>query len=462
MLVCIAISGQWTASSLVSNTNYGNSYLNPFSTRSFVSDSTGASHLVYYNNGNDAYFGIYYKKLNGGVWESKQRLDDAAPGGSAAGYYAISWMPALSVEPAGNKMVVWEDYRTGSFELFAKYYNGSLWSSQMQITASGAYSWYPKTQYRNGKHHLFYLDDSTGYFNIYYTYYDSVWASPVNISDSALDVQSQTFFVKNDGTVSVAYTVIENGYYALYNKRKSGSVWGNPIAVYKPTGDIESPFLISDDIREFVVFTAMINGISQLYLSRYSGSSWSEPVQISDNNANIYTPQALIKGDTVHITAISDYFINGVVEHYKYSISTGDITVSDAAYRSGGINSVPNITMDYNSRIHLVFVCSDEVMDPISAKKPQTVYYSYYLDGGFTKSSDLPYFINYSSGRIVINPVRTIEKMTILDKTGRTVYSTGGVYSETDVSAYLNRSDIYFLRIKGDGKEYSEKILWIK
>lgn len=461
VFIFIALNAQWTASLAVSNTPYGNSYLTPYGTKSFISDSTGASHLVYYNNGNDAYFGIYYKRYNGVSWEGKQRLDDAAPGGDVAGYYAISWMPGISVEPAGNKMVVWEDYRTGDFELFAKYYNGSLWSSQMQITSSGAYSWFPKLQYRNGKHHLFYLDDSTGYFSIYYTYYDSAWAVPVDITDSTEHVVSHSFYVMADNTISLAYTIIEDGYYALYNRRYNGA-WTDPVSVYKPTGDVSSPFVISDDSREFIIFTANVNGISQLYITSYSGISWSVPEQISDNNSNIYSPQAVIKGDTVHIVCISDYFVNGAVQHYKYSVSNKDVSVTTAAYRSGGISSVPNITKDYNSRIHMVFVCDDGTMDPASALYPQTIYHCYYVDGSFSKSDNVPYSISYEPGRLTLSPYEGIDAFTLIDKTGRTVFTSGPLYTETELGKYLKRNDIYFIKILSGGRQYSEKILWLE
>jgi len=65
-----------------------------------------------------------------------------------------------------------------------RYFNGSLLSSVFQVSFTSSYSWFPKSFYRNNKHHFIYCDDSTGVFNIYYGYFDSLVHTPSNITNS--------------------------------------------------------------------------------------------------------------------------------------------------------------------------------------------------------------------------------------------------------------------------------------
>ncbi len=457
----IFVFSQWT--SPVKIWEYGLAYFQPNSSHLFVKDTLGNLHLGWYDTSSDVYFCIRKQKYDGNVWVYDGTRYDKPESGT--GYYLLSWMPTLSVDENGRFLFLWESRQDGNFNIMGRYFNGSLLSSVFQVSFTSSYSWFPKSFYRNNKHHFIYCDDSTGVFNIYYGYFDSLVHTPSNITNSDENCLNYDFYVYPNEDISIIYTKNRNGYQNLYNKRRISNVWQDEILMFDFSSDVFYPNIISDGQKEFAVFTLMSNGLSQLYISKYSSGIWSTPKLLSDGNCNVYYPTGVILNDKLHLFYVSDNYFYGELFDLVYDIQKDAIdSIKLIAHHDTSFIVTPQSIVDNNENIHLVYILNDKT--PQSENWPNNIYWTYFQN---TKKYDdkkddkKPYSLAKYQKKLVFDFINVGNYcISIYDMSGKIV-GNFSCYSKSFTLDYSNfKSGIYFLTIKEGEKRWKEKIFNIK
>lgn len=461
LITSICAFSQW--SSPVEIWPYSMAYFQPNAAHSLVADTLGNVHITWYDYSKDAYGCIKKTRFDGTDWlYTSSFLDDAAGG---TGYYALSWMPTISVEPDGKCLVVWEDYRTGSFELYAKYYNNIIWSSQMTVTNDlETYTWFPKLKFAGGKHHLIFMDDSTGWFNIYYTSFDSSFQLKTDITPIEANCINHDIAAYDDGEVSVIYTSAKDGYQTLYNVRMISGAWGSPFPAADLSADISSPNLISDGVNEYALFAANVSGVNDIFVSKYNGSSWDGEVLISDTRSNSYYPAGIMVDGKIRIVYVSDENQYGDLYYVVYNPSTGKVEERTLlASHFHGYITLPQIEMDSRGDVHVVYTVNDET--PVNQDQTNDIWWTRlphakgdYAGSDFSFKTEVTY-----KGCLLTFTDDYGYRVIVSDKIGRTLFK--GVSSDGEILIPDNafeRNDVYFISAEGRSTRKGGKILWIK
>ncbi|MGE3062610.1 MAG: hypothetical protein AB7T10_03155 [bacterium] len=460
-LTFISVFPQW--SSPVDIWPYSMAYFQPNAAHTLAADTLGNVHITWYDASKDAYNCIKKTKYDGTDWLYTSSFLDDPPGGT--GYYALSWMPTISVEPDGKSLVVWEDYRTGSFELYSKYFNNSLWSSQITVTNTfNSYTWFPKLCYGNKKHHLVFMDDSTGYFNIYYTYFDTIFQQKVNITPLENNCISPDIFAYQDGEVSVIYSTETDGYQVLYNVRNTGSGWSSPLIVADPAANAYCPNLISNGADEYAIFTANISGVTDLFVSKFNGFSWGVEVLLSDTRSNISHPAGIMTGGKLRLVYVSDENQYGNLYTILYNPFTGVIEEKTLlASHLHGYIVLPQIIEDANGNIHVVYIVNDDT--PVNENQTNDIWWTKLPPAKKEiAQKEKPYKASLTyKGCLLTFKDENMYRVSMVDKLGRKLFERENVNNEIVISKDLmQRNDIYFLLIESGESKYGEKILWIR
>ena len=461
LLIFISVFSQWT--SPVDIWPYSMAYFQPNAAHSLVSDTLGNVHIAWYDASRDAYGCIKKTRFDGTDWIYTSSIFDDSSGGT--GYYALSWMPTLSVEPDGKCLLVWEDYRTGSFELYGKYFDNTIWSSQITVTNTfESYTWFPKLYFADERHNLVFIDDSSGYFNVYFTYFDTMFQTKVDITDTNQNCISPDLFVYPDGEKSVLFTTEFNGSQALYNVRNSGAGWSDFIKVAELSSNIYYPNIISDGADEYAIFTSELSGVSDLFISQFSKTSWSGYTILSDTRSNIYNPAGVMQNGKVRIVYVSDENQYGNLYSILYNPSTKEIEEKTLlASHEHGYITLPQIVLDSRGDIHVVYIVNDDT--PISPTQTNDIWWVRLPHTKiFSTSKEKPYIASMTyKGYIISFNDEESYNVTVMDKAGRKIFEKNDVVRQLIITnKELKRNDIYFMLIENKNSKYGEKIVWLR
>ncbi len=456
----ILIFSQW--SNQIKIWEWGVAYFQPNASHLFVSDTLGNLHLGWYDTSGDVYYCIRKQKFNGSEWVYDGTRYDQPESGS--NYYRFSWMPTLSMDEDGRFLFIWESRQDGNFNLFGRYFDGSLLSSIFQITATSSNTWFPKSFYRNHKHHFIFLDDSTGVFNIYYSFFNSTVNTFERLTNSNVNCVNTDFFVYPNDDISIIYTKERDGYQNLYNLRRINNEWQNENLVFGISSDVYYPNLISDGFNEFILFTLFTNGLNQLYITRYLNGNWTTPKLLSDGNANIYYPTGVIKNGKIHILYVSDTYFFGDLYHLIYDFNNEKIEEKNLiAHHDTSFIMTPQVTLDKNGNVHVIYILNDET--PQSSNWPNNIYWLYYTASKdeFNFSKEKPYSILKDSKNVTINFKKAQEYTVSVYNISGTLLKKFKVNSPTFIFEFSkHHSGIYFITVGNDEYIWKEKIVVIK
>ncbi|MFO8062344.1 MAG: hypothetical protein R6U31_05405 [bacterium] len=452
IFVYVFLIAQWTGPFRIGG--YASSFFPPVMLNSFVSDNNGNSYLVWHDNSADFYFNISMKEYDGSAWQPGQRIDDPLNG---QGDYGLSWMPSISVSPDGKYLIAWEDYRTGNFEIHSKYYNGLDIPSQIQVTSDSSYCWYPKLLYGAGAHHLFYISNKTGYFNIYHSIFDSSWQTAKRITDMNFNILDFHYTVNADSSIDLVFTVQNGNYANLYGVSYDGSVWGNAVPLIEEDYNIYNPVILTGDTMSIIIFKSEEEGISRIMGMKNNGLTPGNPVPLSDNYSNAMYPSGFTADSTVYLYYVSDESPTGIFKERQFKVSDMSmISDTDLLKEKGGEIYYPQSTINSSGDIVIAFMCADT----IHSTTPNTVYYMKYSNAKKSKTTQKPYVYNERSGKLIFDN-DDMYNIRIISKTGRIIMEQSGITEIFELKKYGINRDIYFMIISDNKNRFTEKILWL-
>lgn len=294
-----------------SSGSFGNS-------RYFLANSDNL-YLLYSNNeaGN---FEIYYKRSRnrGFSWDESIRLTNA-PNDSLS--------PRMALDSVGNVHIVWDDNRSGDWEIYYKVLDddGNVLISDTRLTNNQGHSWYPQIAIDNYDYcHVVWQDDRDGNWEIYYKrfpnnditppsiYHTPITSANVNtvisvnatITDN-FGIKSVFLYLKNIGDANFSSISMN-----LFSGTLQNGTWKAEIPPQTTTGEVYYYIETTDGTNRVTdnLYTIRVNDTNPPII-------YHTPIDIGCINTTI-TISANIVDDVGVESAILYYNVNGSNENF--------------------------------------------------------------------------------------------------------------------------------------------------
>lgn len=272
-----------------------------------ISDNEGASEepslavgpagelYIAWHDESNGFREVYVRRWNGSTWQ-EVGVGSATGGGISQGY-ATAGHPEIAVTPNGTPVVVWEDNRSGDWEIYVRRWDGSNWvemgsgsATDGGISNNSSGSGIPALALDlDGNPIVAWHDDGGGNLDIYARRWNgSAWTemggSATGGGISATDdlSGSPSVAVMADGSPVVAW---DEGFYGanIYLRRWNGAAWVEMGAESASGGGISQwglgniPRLaIAPDGLPTVAWHSYGTGNYEILARRWTGQVWDE------------------------------------------------------------------------------------------------------------------------------------------------------------------------------------------
>ncbi len=109
------------------------------STRSSIATSSHGTPYVTWEEVDQITSDIYVRRWNGTIWEEVG--EHSASGGGISNnwsfFYSFSISPSIAMTPEGIPYIVWADNDSGSYQIYIRRWNGTIWEEVGEHSASG-------------------------------------------------------------------------------------------------------------------------------------------------------------------------------------------------------------------------------------------------------------------------------------------------------------------------------------
>ncbi len=210
-------------------------------------DSKGNVHIVWDDNGDD----IYYSQVDesGSIVVSQKLITT-----SVAGDLKQSNYPCIAADNMGDIWVLWQDNRTGSYEIYYSRStdNGRLWSKDLMFTtADGFESTHPRVAAKSygssGRVYVTWQDRRNGFaFEVYFRQLSYTSTGTITMTADQIATPSDNFESTQPDILSyrdwiyLAWADMRDGNNEIYFKKSNdmGSTWTGEIPVSNVDGFI--------------------------------------------------------------------------------------------------------------------------------------------------------------------------------------------------------------------------------
>ena len=304
----------------------------------------------------EEWYNVFLRTKIDGVWRSSELVSVNSPGG----IYGISAYPSIAVRN-GELHIVWEDYRTGDFEIFYRKYSGG-WYNVTNLSGDTANSRVPVITLTDaGNIFLVWQDDRTGIYEIYCKIYDGEnWSAAEKISSTSFYAGFPTIAHLGE-TVYAVWEEMENNGYELYTSTYYGGNWSSPSRITQSEGMGQNPSISIDPSGILhLVWVDDVVGNFVVYYSRFDGINWSTPIPVTDNAGEALYPQ--ITSDPFGIIHLvwSDNR-EGNYEIFHKTLVSGVWSEAENVSEKENLSTSPHITCTGDGAVHLLWYdCADD------------------------------------------------------------------------------------------------------
>jgi dTDP-4-dehydrorhamnose 3,5-epimerase-like enzyme len=319
--------------------------------RTVVCDSSGCVHVVWEDNRSGNYE-IYYRKFDGLGWSGDERLTHAGGASQRAG---------LAAGGSGDLHVVWVDERDGDKEIYYKKYNGESWGDDERLTDCPGYSGYPSVVAEpDGEVHVVWYDERTDSIGIYYKRFDGVsWGEDVCLTRVITYVSCPCVALDETGNLHIVWSEYRDGDYEVYYKKWDGSAWGPDERLTDSPGYSRYPSVVAGGGGALhVIWQDYRDGNYEIYYKGYDGGSWGEDQRVTDAAGDGYKPSGAIDQDgTLHVVWQDYRYAHWEIYHITYDGYSWSASERVTAKVTGDSKN-PSIATDEDDNLHLVW-CDD-------------------------------------------------------------------------------------------------------
>lgn len=290
--------------------------------------SDGAIIVVWTNYIDDYNSSIFVRRWNGSYWSEMGMGSASGSGLSNTSSNASTW-PSLIIDSEGLPIVAWSEYLNGSWEIYVRHWNGTIWTQMGNDSATGGgisrnvgYSTYPSlARSPDGTVLIAWNDNTSGNHEIYVRRWNgSEWvewnvgsASGGGISKDITQSTNPSLAIAPNGNPMIAWHDFDyNEKWEIYARDWNGSAWvemdgsatGGGIS-QNATTSVEPQLAISPDGTPVVAWMDFADSDYEVYLRRWNGSMWVEMDAgsatgggVSDNFNSSYVPSLAINSDS--------------------------------------------------------------------------------------------------------------------------------------------------------------------
>ncbi|MHA2135817.1 MAG: hypothetical protein ACW99J_18320 [Candidatus Thorarchaeota archaeon] len=260
----------------------------------------GTKVYVVWADKGDGDYDIYYRHYTGSTWQSEVQISTDS---------GTEWQcqPTIAVDSA-KPHVAWIDKGGGDWDIYYTYHNGVAWQTEQQISTDSGTEWQmePDIALDGTKVHIVWDDYGGGDWDIYYRYYTgSSWQTEVQIStDSGTEDQGRPSIAVNSGKVHVTWDDYGGGDWDIYYRYYDGSSWQTEQEVSSDSGteDQWDPDVAVDGADVYVLWVDTSDGDPDVYWRYYDGNSWKTEQEISSDSGTEeqYSPAIAVDDGKAH------------------------------------------------------------------------------------------------------------------------------------------------------------------
>ena len=195
--------------------------------------------------------------------------------------------PGIAIDGSGSFVITWEDYRNGNMDIYAQRYNstGTPQGSNFKVNddAGTTYQWSPAIALDgSGNFIIIWQDNRSGNYDIYAQRYNSVGTPQgsnfiVNTDAGTANQWSPAIAMDGSGNFVITWEDLRNGNYDIYAQRcnSSGTLLGSNFKVNTDVGTADqfAPAIAMDGSGNFVItWEDYRNGNPDIYAQRYNSA----------------------------------------------------------------------------------------------------------------------------------------------------------------------------------------------
>ncbi len=265
-----------------------------------IAVESGVVHSVWHDSVNGDW-DIMYRMRNGGVWGGIQEIsEDIAT--------ETQMYPKVAAS-GGNVYTVWQDGRDGDWDIYFKFHNGVSWSAVTEVsTDSGTEAQtYPKIAAGGGKAYVVWVDDGGGDKDIMMRVFDgSIWSSEMEVSqDIANQEQDEPDVAYDGGTVHIVWQEFQIADRDILYRTWNGVSFSTIQEVSIDSGSEfqKVPAVAAQFGVVHFVWADRGDGDWDIVYRQYNGSAWLSPQEISADvgTENQYLPDISSDSGVIHV-----------------------------------------------------------------------------------------------------------------------------------------------------------------
>jgi hypothetical protein len=269
-----------------------------------VRDSQGWIHVVwafswYLSDSSEIFYS--HSTDNGTTWSSMVNISQTG--------IQRAYAPALAIDSQDNLHCTWNQYdeHSESFDVFYSRYDGQSWSQPVNISLHGHQEGFSllSSLVVDSKDNIHAVWDKSewGGYDVYYSFYnDTIWSTPLQLSQSESEDKTPALTVDENDNLHVVWAYNGN---ALLYRRFDGSSWTDADTINTDYFYVGNPCIVTDSqCYPKVCYLGVSADLETCYVfySECDGSVWSLPFNVSsplvrakwvtlaiDSSDNIYT-----------------------------------------------------------------------------------------------------------------------------------------------------------------------------
>ncbi|MBN2753427.1 MAG: T9SS type A sorting domain-containing protein [Candidatus Goldbacteria bacterium] len=295
-----------TAWNIRGNINVSNT-VDPSNIPALAVDGTGTPYIAWQEGALPSEIYCYY--WNGLAWQG-------LGGGNVSNNAGNSGYPSIVTDNSGYPIIFWTDDNDGDYDIYMKRWNGSSWGTAVNISNDTVQSQYPSAAFdkNTGNIHVVYESNTGGFMEVYHAFYNgSVWSTPINISNTPpYDSLKPSLAVDNFGRPHAAWQEDNGTYYQINYLWFNGSAWVDvdgsgveSVVAASYGGECITPSLVVEPSgRPHISFVCNDTGNFEVnYIKRFNTAwvdadgSGIESRNISQNVPHSYSPSLALRAD---------------------------------------------------------------------------------------------------------------------------------------------------------------------
>ena len=270
---------------------------------SSLAAENGRVHVVWHLSGTGGW-DIYYRMFNGTAWEPEQQI-------STRSVSEWQWRPSVAAENGRVHVVweYWEDSGVGDADVYYRFFNGTAWEPEQQISqfSGPKYQGEPSVAAHGDTVHVTWQDRRDGDQDIYYRYFNgTAWEPEQEISSDVMAEWQWSPDIAVEGdTVHVVWRDEGDGDGDIYYRFFNGTAWEPEKQI---STDVAQEWQGVGSVavnggRVHVVWEDRGDGDGDIYYRFFNGTAWHpiEPVSIGAGSEREGNPSVAVAGDRVHV-----------------------------------------------------------------------------------------------------------------------------------------------------------------